>query len=220
MKISVWQQFSSNHSAGFTIIGIFPSTKAASNARIEITFLLDSIAEWHRTNPREADRVTATPDISPVEREFATRFHLDWTYPVLWNSHRVVVYGQFLIITNWLDADSGAAPIHKLIERLGGEALVHGDIVWNRPARDVIGEVTFEIECEAPSIDIAREVASATGGDWDETSVLININLNSDSVVEINAELPRILKILQERNCHIVTFKTTQTLSHHIQSGE
>ncbi len=46
MKISIWQQFSSNHSADFTLVGQFESSEWAKTVAEEIRHIIHSIGWW------------------------------------------------------------------------------------------------------------------------------------------------------------------------------
>lgn len=45
MKLSLWQQFSSNHSAGFSLIGQFKTAEEATQAVAVIRGILEKIAD-------------------------------------------------------------------------------------------------------------------------------------------------------------------------------
>src|SRR5687768_7863721 len=51
MKISLWQQFSSNHSNGFQVVGIFESVDDAANVETRLKQLLNEATRWHKENP-------------------------------------------------------------------------------------------------------------------------------------------------------------------------
>ena len=54
MRISIWQQFSSNHSSSFTIIGTFENSEAAQRAAIEFRAILEKIVGWYQEPSHEA----------------------------------------------------------------------------------------------------------------------------------------------------------------------
>src|SRR5687767_3760219 len=87
MKITLWQQFSSNHSASFTVVGKFPSAEAAQTAYTEIVHHLKQIKEWwEKLSTEEVDewlaKVYDHKVITPVEAALAQRYGVDWEYSI------------------------------------------------------------------------------------------------------------------------------------------
>jgi hypothetical protein len=80
MRLSLWQQFSSNHSAMYTVVGVFESTDKAYAVAEEIRELLVEIEEWNSQEPK--------PDIgwqpNPIEERIALEHGFDWKEPVDW----------------------------------------------------------------------------------------------------------------------------------------
>ena len=62
MKITVWQQFSSNHSSRFTIVGVFNTLTVAENAAAEIRGILQKIQQWHEDNPEKSEALYEEAD--------------------------------------------------------------------------------------------------------------------------------------------------------------
>lgn len=78
MRISLWQQFSSNHSAMYTVVGKFDSVEAAAAAGAKIRQNVVDIVAWYEQN--KADR----PPLSPAEASLAAEYHFDWMETVDW----------------------------------------------------------------------------------------------------------------------------------------
>jgi hypothetical protein len=76
MKISIWQQFSSNHSSNFTVVGRFESPEAAETAAAQLR-------QWFSQIMNEP-RLPETP--KPTEWEISVNYNLEW-YPegMHWN---------------------------------------------------------------------------------------------------------------------------------------
>lgn len=53
MRISIWQQFSSNHSSGFTVVGEFATRSEAENAANKIREILYRLKDWHTARRRD-----------------------------------------------------------------------------------------------------------------------------------------------------------------------
>ena len=81
MRLSIWQQWSSNHSSSLTLIGEFAERQHVEAAVRELAELLDEIREWHSEHYDEIDRAGAETGIIPLtepEAEFAQRKGIDF----------------------------------------------------------------------------------------------------------------------------------------------
>src|SRR5579871_721435 len=87
MKVSIWQQFSSNHSGAYFVVGVFASDGEARRAENELKDILRTIDAWHRANPHAAENNDGT--LFPPEREAAEKYHAEWLHAIDW--------------TNWAD---------------------------------------------------------------------------------------------------------------------
>jgi hypothetical protein len=54
MRVSIWQQFSSNHSGHFWVVGTFKTVEDAQKAYDELRAMLTEIDRWHREHQGEA----------------------------------------------------------------------------------------------------------------------------------------------------------------------
>jgi hypothetical protein len=190
VKLSIWQQFSSNHSARFELVGVFNRPELAAKAGEELTEMLRPIFEWYQKNgdnlPQEKEWLP-----SPVEQELADRLGIKWNDitmgPWLWfnedGTGSVRVVDTLVIIHGW-ESDGGAKPLDDIIHRLGGHAFVSGtrEMVNLTPGDPypvtlVIGsEVSFTIMCpmadEAAAESLARKL-SAGSVNQDETQNVV-----------------------------------------------
>lgn len=82
LKLSVWQQFSSNHSAGFTLVGEFETPEAAARAAGEMQAFFDSINAWYaRPENAALNAAREETDTSPPsdpEREISQQLGIRW----------------------------------------------------------------------------------------------------------------------------------------------
>lgn len=158
MKITVWQQFSSNHSASFTVVGKFPSVEAAQKAEAEINDILQQIETWWE-NLSEADhelwleRVQEQRLVTPVETALAQNYGIEWQYGLdrhiwFWDEHyynAVQNFEHFLFIQNpnlddfWREPQ----PFNYLLEKLGAEVAVFSDSSKNYPNTLLCIELSF-----------------------------------------------------------------------------
>jgi hypothetical protein len=223
MHLSLWQQFSSNHSARFSIVGIFASTDAAKNAHTEVSALLHTIDTWHSEHFEESEELWDSGELTPVEQEFSQKHNIEWDN-IWWEGYRTDVYKQIVLISSAGQVDSGAYPINKLLEKLGAEVLVDGDI-----HRDFIsGKLDFDIYVEAPTQAIAAEVAALTGGEQINSTVRIHLDeprawkMKSTAWggLSVGEALIQMLKLIEDKKCTIHYFGSTQKRGHFINRDE
>lgn len=89
MKISIWQQFSSNHSSYFGITGTFKTFEEAHQAYDELRRILMEIDQWHRENVADSDAYhknwdSSQPTAAPPELEIAKRYSIEWPDTIDW----------------------------------------------------------------------------------------------------------------------------------------
>jgi hypothetical protein len=86
MKVSIWQQFSSNHSGFFWVVGTFNTTDDADRAFNEIREMLFEIDRWHRDNHdyRSNQQYNDGLEVFPPEKEFAEKYQVEWLNPIDW----------------------------------------------------------------------------------------------------------------------------------------
>jgi hypothetical protein len=78
MKLSLWQQFSSNHSGSYTIVGAFDTPEVAQNAHRVIQQMMREIDTWNRQHPPDAWR----PNV--IEEQYGKMYAIDWQEPIDW----------------------------------------------------------------------------------------------------------------------------------------
>lgn len=94
MKLSLWQQFSSNHSASFRLVGQFESEVAAQQATRKLESMLNELDIWWQAidlNNRETIYLELLEKRSwpPPEMEWQTAYNLKQSYLLLdwWVEH-------------------------------------------------------------------------------------------------------------------------------------
>src|SRR5690349_18626426 len=94
MRVTLWQQFSSNHSSHFTVVGEFPTPEAAQEAAQRLRAFFDEINAWFEKpenvslkERRDEGQLWA---MSQPEREVSQQYGiawpeytLDWIWPHL-----------------------------------------------------------------------------------------------------------------------------------------
>lgn len=133
MKLSVWQQFSSNHSSRFEMVGVFRTAEDAAKAGQTLLDMLREINDWYVANVSGRADIDLHP--SPVERALAERFGIKWNDYTLgeWlgfdpeGRGPVQIVNNLVIVDGW-ESDTGAKPLDDIVRRLGGNAFVDGTL--------------------------------------------------------------------------------------------
>jgi hypothetical protein len=163
MRLSLWQQFSSNHSADFVVVGRFKSSDEAEKAANEVRNILTTIQAWYE-KPENRDTVEAIHEVMnheggsipmPIEVKLGSQYEIKWDeqFPdTLWytESHdatdAVFQYGQDVVLESghaggrtW----SGSEVARRLLKRFGAETVFREDnmvfekylvrITWDAP---------------------------------------------------------------------------------------
>jgi hypothetical protein len=84
MRVSLWRQFSGNHSSSFTLVGVFDSPEAAQEGAERLRAMLEQIAIWREQHP--LPNGWAYDDPTPPELELAQQYGVEWTYGLDWLS--------------------------------------------------------------------------------------------------------------------------------------
>lgn len=174
MKVTIWHQFSSNHSASYTIVGEFPTPERAQEVREIIADILLEIVLWHA----EEDGQKSGRAPTEIERVIGQRYGFDWQETVDWLYHEyrerkdprkyVVCHGNYVIVgsNDWYTWQTGHQ-FKNLLQALGAET--KENIYMGHSPVD--NELTFEnldyqLTCVAPS----EEVAETVSGIFDQIS--------------------------------------------------
>jgi hypothetical protein len=168
MRLSVWQQFSSNHSARFTVVGQFETAEAARKAAEELNQILTTITNWYE-DPANADALAELEGgdelpVSPPEIQLSQQYNVEWSEHGLdwiWGDQeeRVVTVADRLVFVTSGDTWLGAKPMDSLVQRLGGTAMVDGHFTPGEGGD--YAKVTVDLTCLALDADTAEAITSA-----------------------------------------------------------
>ena len=86
MKVSIWQQFSSNHSASYTVVGLFESSDTAQQTALQLKQLVTEITAWYKEHP-ETFNSDKKWKPTPIEESIAKSHNIDWHEPIDWIYH-------------------------------------------------------------------------------------------------------------------------------------
>jgi hypothetical protein len=131
MKVTLWQQFSSNHSANFEIVAEFVSVEVAQTAAAEVQKIMDEISrEWRKGNPNIVSKYSFT--WTWFDRTTKAKRLPQWLNGAL----EIRIEGNLVFIRNMGDTLDAQAPLPSLLQILGANVAYHGgdwksNIVWH-----------------------------------------------------------------------------------------
>ena len=85
MKVSIWQQFSSNNSTHYVIVGEFRKASDAKEARLFLINMLREIMAYHQsrgTHPTHDPSIYN--ELTPVEQFYQQRYGWEWEEGINW----------------------------------------------------------------------------------------------------------------------------------------
>jgi hypothetical protein len=130
MKISIWRQFSSNHSGGFTVIGKFQSKEEADKLADEIRTLIKTIKEdTSSISPVIGEDDTYLTSNPPTEKEIAIanyygiewKIHIDWAV----GDANVTQFDNYVVISDHpAQSQNGGVYIDQIVAKFTNEVYV------------------------------------------------------------------------------------------------
>lgn len=152
MKLTLWRQFSSNHSAAFMLVGQFATPALAEEAAQTLRNILARIqAQWQQY-PTLAAREHAYEAyvLSPVERQIRNDYQIDnFDMSLDWwlegdDLYEVLVQRDLCILHSPDTAYSGLFPFTELVENLGGTPKF-----WSEAYQHTL---SFMLTCTLPTL--------------------------------------------------------------------
>lgn len=168
MRVSIWQQFSSNHSAHFDIVGKFESPDRAEAVANELRYILQTIANyWQQFDVKERltveNRLIKNEMLTPPEMQFKDKYKVGWTqyfgtnkaYPLdwvhgEWAVEGIRVFRNIVYLSPPGNTWAGPKPFDSIMEKLGGKIAV-----WQEVGD---GDVAVSIRFSAPNQEIADTI--------------------------------------------------------------
>lgn len=210
MRISIWQQFSSNNSSDFTVVGVFESPEAAQRAADETRQIIKTLEAWYDTHLEEGNELlsSGSANPSPAEIEIGKRFGFQWPYPIEWYRYasiEVVLDRLVYITTDHFRPDTAGEPFDKVLKGLGGQGLLQSNFYG-----DQIGTILVEIICIAPDEDTAHVIA-------DEKLAYRCLVRHNGAKLHFydwpfsELDLPKLLNELQSRGCTDIEYRLSQS---------
>ncbi|MBZ0318507.1 MAG: hypothetical protein K8L91_18990 [Anaerolineae bacterium] len=143
MRISIWQQFASNHSNSFTVVGEFESVEDAQNAADKLRASLQPILDWYDTNPE----IEFNADPIPPELAIGKSYGVEWELRHDWLPGRTVgevvsvLDNRIIIISE--ETWSPHEPLDQILVKLGATVRLEGAF------SDTL--LLVDIVCECPN---------------------------------------------------------------------
>jgi hypothetical protein len=155
MKVTLWQQFSSNHSNSFNVVGVFESIKDASNAQVRLKKLIGDITKWRDDNPSQFA-------ITEPERKIAEEFNINWDekYYFLDDGQRLEIDLFDNIIEVGAPADSWIRkiPVEILLQKYGATAVAGWDALALEYQDGEISVFNMTAKGTAPDIETLKRI--------------------------------------------------------------
>lgn len=225
MRLTIWQQFSSNHSSRFTIVGKFPSEQEAKRAYAFWLDFIVKVQEYYRTQLDPNRYLDEPAPLSPIEEEFIAKYGLKEWYeqPIDWLGtefheipHVLRRMGEHLFLSVEFETHQRAYPAHALMKAIGARALAVTD-----------ESLFLKISGEAPNNETALQIASdlertndvqmrglwTSGVIWSFGEFIPEVN---DAVIELKIEhvwignlvtaISVISRYLEIRGCQNIAF--------------
>lgn len=211
MKLSIWQQFSSNHSSYFTVVGVFETREQAEHAATEIRAILNRLEDWHEAHEAEMLDLWSTGDYLfqpfPIEQEIAEAYGIAWQGGIDWyeDAKIEVKLDRMVFITpKWQSAALGN-PFDQLMTKMGGQGYhdtssLGGDDV----------HIIFDLTCDAPDEATAIHIYEKYLG-FNQRILRDRTHLYFKQwLMEGFDVFPDLIAELQERGCKNIAYTFTQ----------
>jgi hypothetical protein len=164
MKITLWQQFSSNHSASFTVVGLFEAPEKAEAMAALIRDIVEQIGNDYRAQIPDYENYFNWSDeiyiqaLSPLEERIRKQHKITrkvWSTPLDWTYFPVTIH----VFRNLLFVSGGGGdqswgvhdPLNSLIKKAGGKAFSAADL----------SKVNYlTITCQAKDLESAKNIVA------------------------------------------------------------
>ncbi len=221
MQVKVWQAFSSNHSAPFTLVGVFNSPVEAEAAAERLLRLLGDIVVWRvSAGQRQPDGAWEWESFSPTPPEVAAGVELginwgpvalDWGWidpahvpPITAHEHLLFVDGS--------DSSNGAYLAERLVAALGGQAMIDG-YVWQDPTMPgALATWRLRLSAQVDEPTTGRQLVHAAKLHWRDVTADLSQLGEGQVNVELNgfrgwaSDLIALRDYWQQRGGHAITY--------------
>jgi hypothetical protein len=219
MRLSLWQQFSSNHSGSFAVVGRFATEEEAKVAAEKLAEIVRRIDEWFENPPNEAAYQNDSDALTHVEEVIRKEYVSNG-----WDYQGIEWYGQhgpihqigrdiyFCVIETWGTPE----PISSLLAKLGGQS--YEQLEFDAP----ITTVVIRLTCEFADAQTAEQVTTHIE-DWMDSMydahnwpVFTDVQVSQDAA-RLNLEIehgvevmPRLLEWLRSQGARELKYSFEQ----------
>ena len=163
MRVSIWQQFSSNHSAGFSLVAQFKTVEETEKAAAIVRHFINTVAKWYQEHPELDDELIEEGilPLTPPEEQLAEQYDLqDWEWSLDWapveadetvSNQGFYIYENLIFLSDPIETWCVAQPFNDLLTKLGGIVKFH-EFEDQKLA-------VLDISCNAPDDKSAAEIA-------------------------------------------------------------
>jgi len=169
MHVSIWQQFSSNHSANFEIVGTFKSEELAQQADEELRNIFRAIAKDRQAYEEYCHDCPPTPTEVAVAEKYRIAWRdssIDWLVLDGDDVRNIVQVGEFVFVTNLIgdNTNMDAKPVDQLLRSMGADITVTGEY----HAAHLTLDLSFRAPDEMPARRLHDEIKAYL--DWPTVS--------------------------------------------------
>jgi hypothetical protein len=210
MKLSIWQQFSSNHSATFTVMGKFETPEQAREVAETIREILVKVARWREQfqTDEEDDDLTApdhTDSEMALESELLEQYGLDAPLETLefardssFAADAVLVFDRVVIVSEGLIDEytwSGSWAFEEYLKKRGAEVTAYSE--------GESKEITIDITCIAPDEVTADDITRR----WNATRDGLNIDIHDFHEEDYGQNFLDLIEYLQTKGCNAIDYR-------------
>ena len=130
MKLTIWQQFSSNHSSGFSVVGKFKSVEEANKAADELRAIIKAIRyDTSPVSPADGeDNLYRSYDpLTEKEVAIGNYYDIEWKIHIDWavGDENVAQFDNYVVVSdNPAESHIGAIYIDRIMAKLSDEVYI------------------------------------------------------------------------------------------------
>jgi hypothetical protein len=169
MKLSIWRQFSSNHSGSFSLVGRFATEDTAREAAAKLSELARRIDEWHANpvnqNWYEQEALNDLRPLTPSEAAIPQEYGIEWEdQGVDWygGGHSPVYQIERDVFFSVGDTWCRPQPISALLTQFGAQTYEYHEF------GDVITAIHVTLTCVFDTLEAVAEIERQIR-QWNET---------------------------------------------------
>jgi hypothetical protein len=132
MRLSLWQQYSSNNSSSYVVVGAFQSPEKAQEAALEFKKLLQHLWEHYQAHPELREDVLSEEDhdITHIELEAMHDYHIEFDAAIEWVAREktldflpdaVATFENMVFVATVDETVTNDTPIAQFMHRLGAD---------------------------------------------------------------------------------------------------